>query len=411
MVNDSGQGSWSEPDSDGICTLNLDVGAKSTVRGKRRRRCFSQSTAALELWPKERKALLKQWLKSTATNRLWRDLLRLAGNNRFAEAGALLLALLETGWVEVQEERKQGQWQTARVEFIALESLRELVGLKNRQQLAQQQRQLNELHFSHPMLELLRQDLNDMPAERALKRYELLSALESWREQQQYGTRRDFSQFARGATKSVSSSEWSWLSEGLDLDEWGVGKHTAVLMFGANCQLLFDSGQLDLAAVPDFIALSPETVAAVKSITNPPRHWRIVENQTCFEKLSRQIDRDEALLMVPGHPPRWWQTAVSRLFELAPANIAVACDPDPAGIWIAQTIGRLCERCDCNWFPWYMGSDDLLRLKHKLPLSERDRVLLKTLGDSSLPESLHALIRTMEREGIKGEQEELFRNL
>lgn len=399
---------WSQPDPRGICTLQMDVGAKSTVRGKRRRRAFRQQSEGIALWSSERKLLLKDWVKGVSANKRWNALLKAAGSNRFAEANDLMQALLEFGWIEVQERRVHGRWEPVQVDFLALEPLRELLGLKNRDKLAQQQQDVNATKFSNEQLELMRQELSVMPPERAVKRYELLLALSKWQEQQYFGSRRDFSQFARGQTKAVSSSEWKWLSEGLDLNEWNIDRHTATLYISGSICLHFADGDLDLKVVPDFIALTPETIKSIQSISNNPLRWIIVENQTCFEKLARQTCQDEAVLWVPGHPPTWWKEAVARFVSLCPVPAKISCDPDPAGIQIALTVGQIWNDVKCQWEPWKMSTVELQKLKHGISITDKDRVLLDGLLCKSLPVQLLELATEMKHSGTKGEQEELF---
>lgn len=50
--------------------------------------------------------------------------------------------------------------------------------------------------------------LDALPPARALERAALLDAVERWRADGRHGTRRDFAQYARGATKAISPAEW-----------------------------------------------------------------------------------------------------------------------------------------------------------------------------------------------------------
>lgn len=408
MSDGTPESDWSAADAAGICTQRLDVGAKSTLRGKRKRRSFRLQPQALKLWPGSQQLLLKQWLKGASASRRWPALLKIAGSNRFNEANELLQRLLEAGWVQIEERRNRGLWEVTLVEFLDLEHLRERMGLKNRDKLNAQKQKLDKGQFSDAQLESLRQDLANMPAERALKRHGLLQALAAWQQQQKFGSRRDFSQFARGSTKAISGSEWNWLTDAIDLEEWKIGRHTATLYLQGSFILHFAAGQLDLGVVPDFIALTPATLTALQSISVPPERWLVVENQTCFEKVARQAKPHEAVLWVPGYPPGWWQEAVARLVSLCPAPAQIACDPDPAGIQIALTVGRLWQQNNCHWTPWKMGEEELKQLKHDLPVSAKDRLLLRGLRKQSLPLGLAKLAAAIEAQGIKGEQEELF---
>ena len=409
MAAEDSQQLWSAPDVLGIVCRHLDVGAVTTARGKRRRRALNRREADIELWLPAQKQLLRDWLKGKNAVRRWTALLKLAGSDRFTTANALVQDLLATGWIEVEEQRRRGVWELTQIEFFALEELRERLGLKNRDKLAIKHQQLSSsAEYSDPQLARLSQDLGTMPAERAIQRHQLLQALEQWQGQQLFGTRRDFSQFARGNTKALSSSEWQWLSDGLDLEEWNIGRHTATLYLRAPIRLQLPDGELNLKVVPDFIVLTPETIASVAAIKGRVQRWQVVENQTCFEKLARQSGEGDAVLWVPGQPPSWWQTAVAHLLTLCPAPAQIACDPDPAGIRIALTVGQLWQACGIDWAPWKMTADDLARLKHPLPLSDKDKALLEGLiaNDQLIP--FFFLASAMLRLGIKGEQEELF---
>lgn len=54
---------WSAPDSDGIRTCLLDVGAKSTLRGRRKRRADIVKPGAAGLWPVHWRDVLRDWVK------------------------------------------------------------------------------------------------------------------------------------------------------------------------------------------------------------------------------------------------------------------------------------------------------------------------------------------------------------
>ena len=70
---------WTAPDALGIRTRELDVGAKSTLRGRRLRRAFPDTLHTLGGWPTEWRELLIGWMKGSSPKRKWDTLLSAAG--------------------------------------------------------------------------------------------------------------------------------------------------------------------------------------------------------------------------------------------------------------------------------------------------------------------------------------------
>ncbi len=231
---------WAGPDTLGIYTLDLDVGAKSTLRGRRLRRAFfnpvfQDSLHTLDSWPTEWRELLIDWIKACSSKRKWDTLLTAAGSRRVQLAHELLDALLRGGWVEVEDRRQSGRWQTVWVSFLQPPALRHHLGLADKDALAE----LFRAEASHPLrdtrLTSAQQSLNAFPPQSALRRLALLRALDIWLAGQRFGTRRDFSLFARGTTKAVSTSDWEWLDRHLDLVELGIEKHTPAIWIRGSC--------------------------------------------------------------------------------------------------------------------------------------------------------------------------------
>ncbi|WP_305047176.1 hypothetical protein [Geoalkalibacter sp.] len=396
---------WSAPDGEGVRTLTLDVGAKSTLRGKRRRRAQEPRLASLGLWPAAWRDLLRDWLRQGGSRRKWLSLLQSAGGERASDALQLLDALLKTGLVEVEEQRSAGRWQAQWVEFLDLEATREALGLPHRERLRERCQALGEALPGHPLLHPLHASLLQIPAERALRRYELLSALDVWLAEERSGTRRDFALFARGDTKEVSAAEWNWLADFLDLEACGISRHTPALWLRAPLVLHCVEGALDLRCVPDAIALTPATLARLKSGGGILGNWRVVENRTLFERVARHWGERDGVLWVPGFAPSWWRQAVAALLAVCPAPALVACDPDPAGIEIALQVGRLWEQHNLPWGPWLMTANNLAGLRSRKALTDHDRERLARLVGQPLPVDLRDLVAWMDERGEKGEQE------
>jgi hypothetical protein len=397
--------SWSAPDADGIITLYLDVGAAITLRGRRKRRGVSENPHAVALWPATWRELLRGWIKQGGPKRKWVTLLGAAGEERMHDAPKVLDELLKAGLIEVEERRNGGPWESRCVEFLDLETLRESVGLANREK----QRQRSEEHCATPLqcglLEPLRASLDGMPPERAIRRHTILMALDRWIVEERIGTRRDFALFARGNTKGVSTAEWDWINSTIKLEESGISRHTPAVWLRAPLVLVSGAGKLDLRGVPDCIGLSPETVKRIVMVEGRVEHWIVLENRTVFERVARSMGNSRGVIWVPGFAPSWWKDAVAAIMRVCPANARISCDPDPAGIDIALDVGRIWSERDLVWEPWHMDCTTLSSLPNKKGLSDDDRCRLSRLLSSPLPDVLRKLACLMLETGEKGEQE------
>lgn len=395
---------WSAPDADGVCTRTLDMGAKSTLRGRRLRRAMVADTRVVATWPAAWRDLLLQWLDGAARRR-WNTLLERAGNARFGLAHELLEALLRAGLAETDEMRERGQWQMQQVTFIERAALRAALGLPDNEALrAQLAREIATLPQAARLLPLWAQ-LAEHPPARGLERCALLRTLDAWLAANRFGTRRDFAWFARGATKAVSSAEWQWLESLGDLAAFGIEKHTPALWLRAPLTLQFGARRLELNAVPDVIGLSPDTLAALDTAAGDIGCWRLIENRTSFERAAREFGAADGVIWLPGYAPGWWHSAVRRMIQRRPASALIACDPDPAGIEIALAAGALWQDSGLAWAPWKMNVQDLMQLDARLPLSSHDRVVLQQLLTRDLPATLRELAAWMSEHGEKGEQE------
>lgn len=373
---------------------------------RRRRRSGSGSPQPLTNLPSEWRELLECWVKRGGNSR-WETLLKDGGIARQQMAQSLLDWLLRHGWAAVEEGRRLGAWWPVRLELREISRLRQALGLPDAADLASRREALVALLEAQadsalgPVLAIL----ETMPAQRALERAALVLALLDWREQGRSGTRRDFALFAREDTKDITEAEWRWLDEQLDLAAFGVERHTPLLLVSASLALEMPSARLELAAFPDFAALTPSTVAAVQTAQGRIVAWVLVENRTSFERLARAREQDVGVVWLPGYPPSWWQQAMARLLAVAPAPARIACDPDPAGIAIAMAAAGLWRQAGVPFEPWKMSPDDLKALPKRKPLTERDREHLRQLLDEPLPLMLEELAGAMLQCGEKGEQE------
>ncbi|MBC7945109.1 MAG: hypothetical protein H7X91_07605 [Burkholderiales bacterium] len=398
--------SESPPDAYGVVTINLDVGAKSTLKG-RQQRFRPGRPDRIDTLPADWSALLKRWLKRGDRCR-WETLLREAGPQQVETARALLDWLVNAGWATIIETRDRTRWWPVWSEIRDPASLRAALGLRDpaveRLQLADALREAPQ----HADLAAAVDALSDLQPRSALARLDLLHALARWddeRDPDAHTTRRDFAQFARGDTKGVTTAEWEWLEAHVDLAAFGIAEHAPLLLLAAPLSLALPNGDLDLGAASNFIGLPPAVVLAVTAAVGAIPNWRIVENRTSFERVARQYGRSDGVIWLPGFAPGWWREAVSRLIALAPARGLIACDPDPAGIEICQSVGEIWESAGLPWAPWRMTERDLSLLAQRRALTDYDWECLQRLKGVQLEPHLHALAEALERSGQKGEQE------
>lgn len=357
--------------------------------------------------PGEWRELLARWVRRGGNSR-WETLRNDAGVTGIQMAQSLLDWLLREGWAVVVEQHQHGGWWPQSLELRNLPLLRAALGINDKAQDAQRWQTAREdmkaLCDSSLAPALLA--LDELPIHRALARHDLIAALQRWKDAQKSGTRRDFALAARDDTKGVSESEWNWLEQTLDLAEFRIERHTPLLLLSASLTLTLPHCPLNLSCHPDFAALTPATLQDTTAVSGSIRYWQLVENRTSFERVARQRDHDVGVIWLPGFPPSWWCTSVSRLLDLAPAPAHLACDPDPSGIAIALKAAELWRERNLTWLPWKMEATDLAALHVRKPLTESDRLQLVTLQqESMLPAPFLELIEWMLEHDEKGEQE------
>lgn len=374
---------------------------------QKRRRTMPGSPQSLATLPAEWRELLARWVQRGGNSR-WETLCNDSGVTKVQMAQDMLEWLLRNGWAAVTEQRKFSEWWPQKVELLHLPQLRASLGLRDRDNDTQRwgnvRAELTAMLNDTLAPALLA--LDELPVQRALSRYDLIASLQRWQDAQQSGTRRDFAFAARGDTKSLTDGEWNWLETIVDLAEFGIERHTPLLLLSASLVLDFGDSQLDLAACPDFAALTPATVQAVTTISGKVSGWILVENRTSFERVARQREAGVGVIWLPGFPPGWWLAAVGRMLDLAPASARIACDPDPAGIAIALKAADLWQERGISWQPWKMSAADLSALPARKPLTTADCKQLAALqATPSLPAVLAELAEWMLEHGEKGEQE------
>lgn len=390
-------------------TLRLDDPNRISLKGRRRVRAKAAGPQSLRDWPVERRALLVEWLKrSRAESPRWQVLLEWA-NPRVQLAVDTLLGLLLRGWVETEEVKGQqtrGVWQPVQVHWCDLDGLRAELGLADPEAQRQQRENARRFWAEDERLLPLEAALAEAPAQTVLARRVLADALAIWLREQRSGTRRDFAQKVRGATKAVSQAEWRWLAQVVDLAACGIHEHQPLFYLGG-CGQLLQCGQtlcrVDWLA--GHLALTPASLYALNGVTEV-HVLRVIENLTSFERRAAMKVPGELVVWLPGYAAPWWLDAFSALVRLTSAQVFIACDCDPWGIELALHAGKVVSSAGGRWQPWLMAAETLRRCKILRPLSEADRRKLDQLLTGDLLTELRELAQAQYDLSAKAEQEQ-----
>lgn len=389
---------WGPPDDDGV---RARYGSASRLTRVRRADDGKRSVATL--LGKER-SLVVDLLRSDSGTVKGKTLYGKAGNDRHVADDAAHYLLVQ-GWVELSERRRGSMWHIAAMRWLAADDLRDALKLPRRD--AESSRRTEAL-ASPPRdsrLTDLHASLRTLATRTLVRRATLVAKLDAWCADERNGSRNTFAQFALDDSHGMTAADWQWLTRHVDLDDLGIARHTPALWLRGPLCLHFGGGrQLELAAVPDMIALSPSTLAAIERIEGQPLGWLLVENRTSFEDTARKVGDRYAVVWMPGYVPDWWLGAMQRLVSLAPAQALIAADPDPAGIAIAI---RAAAPFRSNWKPAAMSPAALAATGRGKPLNDSDRNLLATYERAAIHPVLAALADAIEQRQRKGEQEAL----
>lgn len=404
MDSDAG---WSDPDAAGVRSRALP--ARSALRLRRQRRRMDFDPEAPRLWPAGWREMATEWVRGKRERVRWERVLGAAGPSRATLAQHVLDALLEAGWIAVDEVRDaRGHWSPMRFEWIDRERSAAAIGLPDAAALRRDIEAAASTAYRDPRLDALADGLVGRPPALALRRFAILQALDIWLAEGRQGTRRQFALAASGDTKGVTDADWRWLDESVELSSLGIGVHTPGIWLRAPLRLQLSAGVLDLGSVGDALALTPATLEAVSVVEGAVARWRIVENRTSFEQAARARGHVDGVLWLPGFAAPWWRAAAIALMHRAPAPVRIACDPDPAGIRIALAAGASCEAAGLVWRPWRMRPEDLGALARRKPLGDYDLAELARLDTDPQARCRFAgLIDAMRAGGEKGEQEGL----
>lgn len=390
--------SWGPPDEHGIST---SYASRSRLARLRRADNGKRSVATLL---NEERSLVIELLRGHGAVVKARTLFAKAGNARHV-AIAVADYLLVQGWVELSEKRRGSLWEIAAVRWLDADGLRGALHLPRRDAESTRRAEAMASRPRDARLGELHASLRTLATRTLIRRALLVARLDAWCADERNGSRNTFAQFALDDSHGMTSADWQWLERHVDLDELGISRHTPALWLRGPLRLNFAGNrQLDLAAVPDMIALSPATIAAVESIEGRPPAWLLVENRTSFEDTAKKVGDRFAVVWMPGYVPDWWLDAMHRLARLMPAPARIAADPDPSGIGIAI---RASKPWGSDWKPVAMSPAALAATGRGKPLTDHDSMLLSGLRHDSIHPTLAALADAIEERKRKGEQEAL----
>ncbi len=389
---------WGPPDHHGICT---HYASGSRLARVRRANDGKRSVATLL---NEERTLVIDLLRGTSGMVKARTLFAKAGNARHVAIAAADY-LLTQGWIELSEKRRGSVWEISALRWLDADELRGALHLPRRDAESRRRTEAMARPPHDVRLADLHASLRTLATRTLTRRAVLVARLDVWCADERSGSRNTFAQFALDDSHGMTAADWHWLERHVELDELGISRHTPALWLRAPLRLIFAGDtRLDLAAIPDMIALSPATIAGIERIEGTPRAWLLVENRTSFEEAARKVGDQFAVVWMPGYVPDWWLDAMKYLVQLLPKPARIAADPDPAGIEIAIRASR---PWGANWTPAAMSPAALAATGSGKPLTEHDMTLLSGLQRSSIHPTLAALADALAEGNRKGEQEAL----
>jgi len=312
--------------------------------------------------------------------------------------------LLREGWVELTEKRQGSIWTITAVHWMDADALRFALGLPRRDAKIEARAHALAKRPSDSRFYRLHDSLSSLSIGTLSRRARIIEKLGEWAAVERSGSRNTFSQMALDDTHAMTSADWHWLEKYIDLESIGIYRHTpAVWLAGPLC-LISNSGQLDIGAVPDMIALTPQTIFAIERIQSTAKAWLLVENRTSFEDVARRLGSEWIVVWMPGYVPDWWLAAIGHIQSLFTRHAFIAADPDPAGIEIASRAGQI---WGADWIPWAMSPEALNATGRGKLLSEQDYVKLAAMDYTVLHPTLASLAAALSERGRKGEQEAL----
>jgi hypothetical protein len=222
-----------------------------------------------------------------------------------------------------------------------------------------------------------------------------LAALARHLEDEDQLTARVFSARRLGDSKALARVRASLERIVGPLGALGIRDGAAVTLLGGTGRLSFDSMQFEIASLPPFVGLGPDTLDRLVDAGIPAEGVVVVENLAPFEAACRGLVSDfrgALVLWSAGYPGR----GIRRVIEVAAARsvpVRVWADLDLDGVRIARLVAA--------WAPdvcrtALMSPDHVSGAKVSLPLSRRaaDAIAadLARFPDALLADTLRAVL-------------------
>ncbi|WP_313301467.1 hypothetical protein [Diaphorobacter sp.] len=390
------------------------MSALRVEQSSRLRRTRSAASFPCTTWPELRErqsALLKDWLRSDASERQWQTLLDAAGPDRLDLADELRDLLLHAGVLQTKEHFSRGQWLVERVRWSDVPALQQVAGLRTAAERESSRSaitaQLQMLAQDTPWLESAARHCLDARVGDNVRtaRLELLHALHGWHQQQRFGLWRDFALHARGTTKSITPTEWKWLEAHVPLESLGIARFAPMLWLAGELTLHTSHGDISVAAAG--MCGLPTRLFSQSDLhaQNAPAHYWLIENRASFERQATHAPERTCLIWLPGRPCTSWCEAVQALLAIAPAPARISCDPDPAGVEIALTAGALWQQAGQTWTAFRMQREDWERAPAIALTADDVQWLDRLQARDDLPRELQRLCADLRDTGRKAEQE------
>jgi hypothetical protein len=389
---------WGPPDEHGI-----RASYASASRLARLRRGGTGKRSVDTLLGEER-SLVIDLLRGNSDTVKGKTLFAKAGNARHVAIAAADYLLIQ-GWVDLSEKRRGSLWDITAMRWLDADALRGALNLPRRDAESVRRAEAMASPPRDERLAGLHASLRTLATRTLIRRAAIVAKLDAWCADGRSGSRNTFAQFALDDSHGMTTADWRWLGCHVDLEELGISRHTPALWLRAPLRLSFQGGrQIDLAAIPDMIALSPLTISGIEHVEGAPVAWLLVENRTSFEDVARKVGDRFAVVWMPGYVPDWWLEAMRHFSRLMPEEALIAADPDPAGIEIAI---RASSPWGSNWKPLAMSPDALTATGLGKAITEHDRVLLAGIPRGNLHPALASLADAIGERQRKGEQEAL----
>lgn len=183
------------------------------------------------------------------------------------------------------------------------------------------------------------------------------------------------------------------------LDHYGILEHANLIYCRIPALGEIRGKLLDLSACSDFVTLTYATAEAFNPTKLDMTHLILVENQTPFESLCREMEmlgiENVGIVFLSGNPSNQVRHLVEKMMDKADFGGLVWCDLDPYGVEIAKNV--------MEWFPkgkcvpvcmdtsYWQGST--LKNLHSTDL-ERAKALKTRINDVSLVSVIDRMIET-----------------